>query len=128
MTNSSRSKWLPAAVFALGALTLQATVAIAQQIKPGEEYQGTVVACANQNEAEALRGIVITGDMDKVAAYLQDDSNTCAVGPAHFTVVAEVSPAKSDTKGNAWKIVKVAVPGAEGFLLTTADLALSANT
>ena len=128
MTNASRSKWLPAAVFACGALTLQATAALAQQMKPGEQYQGTVVACANENDAETLRGIMVSGDMDKVAAYLQDDSNTCAAGPARFTVVAEVSPAKTDSKGNAWKIVKVAVPGAEGFLLTTADLAISDNT
>jgi hypothetical protein len=123
-----RPTWLPAAIFACGALTLQATVALAQQILPGGEYQGTVVACSTVGEAETLRGIVLTGDMTKVAAYLQDDANTCAVGPARFTVVAQASPAKTDPKGNAWKIVKIAVPGAEGYLLTTADLTLSDNT
>jgi uncharacterized membrane protein len=115
-------------VFACGALTLQATVALAQQIKPGEQYQGTVVACSTEREAETLRGIVLSGDTDKIGAYLQDDSNSCAVGPARFTVVAQASAAKTDSKGNAWKIVKIAVPGAEGFLLTTADLAFSDNT
>jgi hypothetical protein len=118
-----------AAWFAAGLLTLQATAALADGMKPGEQYQGMVVACATQEEAETLQGLVVSGDMNNVTAYLQAEDNSCAVGPSRFVVVEQVSPAKTDGKGNTWKIVQIAIAGeADAYLLTTANLMVSDNT
>ena len=122
-------RWLVAVGCAGGLLALQATAAFAMQIKPGGRYEGTIVACSTQQEAETLRGFVVAGDVAKAKAYLEADDNSCgAGGPIPFVVMQEVSDAKADAKGNEWRIVKIALPTAEAYLLTTADLVVSQNT
>ena len=95
----------------------------AQEIKPGEAYQAMVVACGTRAEAEVLRGFVVTGHADEARDYLAADGNTCAAGPARFVAVAQVGEARTDTSGNAWKIVEIVLPATEAYLVTTADVA-----
>ncbi len=110
-------------------LMLQATMARALELKPGERYQGTIVACGTQQEAETLRGFVVSGALEKAKAYLRANDNSCeAGGPVPFVVMAEVSKARTDTRGNAWRIVQIALPAAKAYLLTTADLVVGDNT
>jgi len=120
-------RWLPA-IGAAGAMLMLNTAAHALVIEPGKQYLGTVVACGTQQEAETLRGFVVTGDMDKAKAYLAADDNSCTVGPTRFQVVVQVSETKTDPLGHGWKIVKIALPATEAYLLTTADLVASQAT
>ena len=80
------------------------------------------MACGTEEEAEALRDLVVSGDVDKATAYLQADDNSCAVGPVRFVVMVQVSRAETDPLGHSWKIVKIALPSSEAFILTTADM------
>ena len=127
-TEVKGGRWLCAVGVVAGLLMLQATAARAQEMKPGQPYQGMIVACGTQGEAETLRGFVVMGDMDKAKDYLQADDNSCAIGPVRFVAEIQVGDVKTDAKGNTWKIVKIALPAADAYLVTTADLVLSDNT
>jgi hypothetical protein len=122
-----RGRWLPAIGFA-GALLMLTAAAHAVVIEPGKQYLGTVVACGTQHEAETLRGFVVSGEMDKATAYLAADDNSCAVAPVRFVVVVQVSATRNDPLGHGWKIVKIALPASEAYLLTTADLVAGQTT
>jgi len=125
---SNGRRWLRAAGFIAGLLMLHATSARALEIKPGQPYQGTIVACGTQGEAETLRGFVVKGDLDRAKNYLQANDNSCAVGSVRFVAVVQVGAARTDASGNAWKIVKIALPATEAYLVTTADLVVSQRT
>ena len=87
-----------------------------------------IVACSSEDEAETLRGLVVTGDVDKAKEFLDADDNSCAVGPVRFVAMEQVGQTKTDATGHVWKIVKIELPAAEAYLVTTADLVLSDNT
>ena len=107
---------------AIGALIgLASTPAGATEMKPGQPYQGRIVACGSQHEAETLLGFVVSGKLDKEKNYLKADGNTCGVGSARFIPESEIGAAKTDPDGRAWKIVKIHLPTTEAFLVTTAD-------
>jgi hypothetical protein len=129
-TGSSRSTAVRRfGVAAAGAMILLcSTAAFASEIKPGQPYQGQIVACGTETEAETLRGFVISGDLDKAKNYLQADGNTCGVGSVRFIPEAQVGETKNDPKGNGWKIVKIALPTSEAFLVTTADFVVGEAT
>ena len=116
---------LAAPVFGAAAIAVLAglvpTSAGATQIKPGQPYQGQIVACGSQTEAETLLGFVTSGKLDKAKDYLKQDGNTCGVGSVRFIPEAEVGSARNDPQGHAWKIVKIHLPTTEAFLVTTAD-------
>jgi hypothetical protein len=115
-------------IAACGLLLLSAASAVAAQIKPGKTYQGQIVACANEREANTLLGFVTRGDYDKAKRYLQADGNTCGVGSARFTPEKQIGETRTDPKGNVWKIVKIALPTTEAFLVTTADFVAGVST
>jgi hypothetical protein len=100
----------------------------AQQIEPGQRYQGVILTCGTQEEAETLMGLVVSGNMEKTRTYLQSDDNSCDIGPFRFVVMQQVGETRIDANGNAWKIVEIALPTAEAFLLTTGNLVGSGNT
>jgi hypothetical protein len=100
---------------ACGVLLFSSTAAVAVQIKAGRSYQGQIVACGSEQEADTLLGFAVSGDLDKAKKYLEVDDNTCGVGSARFI------PTRTDPSGNAWKIVKIELPHTEAFLVTTAD-------
>jgi len=125
---SNSRRWLGAIGVLAGLLMLQAAAARAQDIKPGKSYEGMVAACGTVGEAETLRGLVITGDLDRAKDYVQADDNSCAVGSVRFIAQEQVGETKTDAKGNAWKIVKIALPAAEAYLVTTADMVVGDNT
>lgn len=109
-------------VTAAGALVaLWSTSARATDIQPGRSYQGQIVACESEQDAKSLRGFVIAGELTKARAYLKATNNTCGVGPARFIPEEQIGKTEKDRKGNAWKIVKIELPTAEAFLVTTAD-------
>jgi hypothetical protein len=110
--------------FLLASALLLGAPAHAQTVlTTGQTYEGTIVACAQQSEAETLLGYVVHGDMDTAKTYLADDGNTCSVGPAPFLVKGQVGIVQTDPKGNAWKLVQIVLPsGTEGYLLTTSPL------
>jgi hypothetical protein len=95
--------------------------ALATEIKPGQPYQGQIVACGVEQEAETLRGFVIAGKLDKAQDYLKAEGNTCGVGSVRFIPEEQIGQTKTDAKGNGWKIVKIVLPTTEAFLVTTAD-------
>lgn len=114
---------------AFGAFALLSSgAASATEIKPGQPYQGQIVACGSEHEAETLLGFVVAGNLDKAKAYLKADDNTCGVGATRFVPEQEIGTAKTDPKGNAWKIVKIALPTTEAFLVTTADFVVGLAT
>ena len=74
-------------IFVAGSLlTLWTAATLAQEMQPGEQYQGVIVACSRQDEAEALTGLVVSGDLEKAKTYLQSEDNSCDVGPYQFIV------------------------------------------
>jgi len=118
-----------AAAISIGALIgLASAPASANEIKPGQPYQGQIVACGNEQEAETLRGFVTSGKLDQAKDYLKADGNTCGVGSVRFIPEAEVGTARTDPDGHAWKIVKIQLPTTEAFLVTTADFVVGDAT
>jgi hypothetical protein len=113
---------------AAGALIALSTAALASEIKPGQPYQGQIVACAIQQEAETLRGFVIAGELAKAKDYLKANDNTCGVGSVRFIPEELIGQTKIDASGNAWSIVKIVLPTAEAFLVTTADFVVGQAT
>ena len=126
-TRTSRARVSLAAV-AFGFVAMAAVPALATDIKPGQAYQGEIVACGTQQEAETLRGFVIAGKLDKAKDYLRATDNTCGVGAVRFIPEQEIGAAKNDQKGHAWKIVKIALPTTEAYLVTTAELVVGLAT
>lgn len=108
-------------VAACGLLLLPSASAFATQIKPGQTYQGQIVACGTEKEANTLLRFVTSGDFDKAKSYLEADGNTCGVGSVRFIPEQQIGETRTDPKGNVWKIVKIALPTTEAFLVTTAD-------
>jgi hypothetical protein len=102
-------------------MALWSGTALGTQITPGHPYQGQIVACAIEQEAETLRGFVIAGALDKAQDYLKAEGNTCGVGSVRFIAEEQIGQTMTDAKGNAWKIVKIVLPTTEAFLVTTAD-------
>jgi hypothetical protein len=98
------------------------------EIKPGQPYQGQIVACANQQEAETLRGFVIAGELTKARDYLQANDNTCGVGSVRFIPEEQIGKPEIDSKGNTWTIVRIVLPTTEAFLVTTADFVVGEAT
>ena len=117
-----------AAIAAAGALVALSTAASASEIKPGKPYQGQIVACAIQQEAETLRGFVIAGNLAKARDYLKASDNTCGVGSVRFIPEEQVGKTETDAKGNVWTIVKIVLPTSEAFLVTTADFVVGQLT
>jgi hypothetical protein len=109
-------------------LLLASASAFATQIKPGQAYQGQIVACATEKEADTLFGFVTSGDFDKAKSYLQAEGNTCGVGSTRFIPEKQIGETRTDPKGNVWKIVKIALPTTEAFLVTTADFVPGLST
>ena len=114
------ARW-PLCAAACGLLLLASASAFATQIKPGRTYQGRIVACATAKEADTLLGFVTSGDFNKAKSYLQADGNTCGVGSVRFIPEQQIGETRTEPKGNVWKIVKIALPTTEAFLVTTAD-------
>jgi hypothetical protein len=100
----------------------------ATEIKPGQPYQGQIVACGEQKEAETLLGFVAAGKLDQAKDYLKADGNTCGVGSVRFIPEAEIGTTRTDPDGHAWKIVKIHLPTTEAFLVTTADFVVGDAT
>jgi hypothetical protein len=115
-------------IAACGLLLLSAASAFATQIKPGQTYQGRIVACGTEKEANTLLGFVTRGDYDKAKRYLQADGNTCGVGSTRFIPERRIGETRTDPKGNVWTIVKIALPTTEAFLVTTADFVPGLST
>jgi hypothetical protein len=114
---------------AIGALiALASGPASASEIKPGQPYQGQIVACGSEQEAETLLGFVASGKLDQAKDYLKADGNTCGVGAVRFVPENEVGTAKTDPDGHAWRIVKIHLPTTEAFLVTTADFVVGDAT
>ena len=127
LAHAGRARLLLAAI-AAGFVAMAALPALASGIKPGEAYQGQIVACGTQKEAETLRGFVIAGNLGKAKDYLKATDNTCGVGAVRFIPEAQVGVTRTDPKGNAWKIVKIALPTTEAYLVTTADVLVGEAT
>ena len=106
---------------ACGVLLFSSSAAVAIQIEAGRPYQGQIVACGSEQEADRLLGFAVSGDLDKAKKYLEVDDNTCGVGSARFIPVQQIGQTRTDPSGNAWKIVKIELPHTEAFLVTTAD-------
>jgi len=104
------------------------TPAGATEIKPGQPYQGQIVACGEQKEAETLLGFVASGKLDQAKDYLKADGNTCGVGSVRFIPEAAIGTTRTDPDGHAWKIVKIHLPTTEAFLVTTADFVVGDAT
>ncbi len=121
MTSNESERRYASIAIAGGLLLLSSAAAFAAEIKLGQPYQSQIAACGTEQEAETLRGFAISGDLDKAKDYLQAADNTCGFGSVRFILEAQIGKTETDPKGNEWKIVKIALPTSEAFLVTTAD-------
>jgi len=64
-----------------------ATAARAEPVLQDRPEHGKVIMCAARDAAKARQGLLPTGKMNNVTAYLEADENACAVGPARLVVV-----------------------------------------
>jgi len=90
---NNTNRLLPGVCFAGAVLSLYASAALADEIRPSAQPDRMVVVCATQDEAETLQGAVVAGDSNNVTAYLRAGHNACAGGGARFVVVAGVGEA-----------------------------------